>query len=121
MAALLDAVAGRRGSWPYLQRLQAAVRGYDPRPGSAQRVVSDLSALPRSGGVVEPLSVRELEILRYLGSELDVPAIARELTVSLSTVRTHTHHIYANLGVNNRRAAIRRAHQLGLFSHAAHR
>ncbi len=121
MAALLEAVADRCGAWPYLQRLQAAIRGDDPRPGSADRVVSDASTLPRSGDVVEPLSVRELEILRYLGSELDGPAIARELTVSLTTVRTHTQHIYAKLGVNNRRAAIRRAHQLGLFSHSATR
>ena len=62
----------------------------------------------------EPLSERELEVMRLLGSDLDGPAIARELSVSLSTVRTHTQHIYAKLGVNNRRAAVRRAHQLDL-------
>lgn len=87
-----------------------------PLPDTFDRGVSNVSALPESGGAAEPLSVRELEILRYLGSELDGPAIARELSVSLSTVRTHTQHIYTKLGVNNRRAAIRRAHQLGLFS-----
>ena len=76
---------------------------------------------PTSGNLAEALSVRELEILRYLGSELDGPAMARELSVSLSTVRTHTQHIYAKLGVNNRRAAIRRAHQLGLFSRGTNR
>jgi LuxR family maltose regulon positive regulatory protein len=54
-------------------------------------------------------------VLRLLGSELDGPAIARELVVSLNTVRTHTKHIYTKLGVNNRRAAISRAHQLGLL------
>ncbi len=58
-------------------------------------------------------------MLRYLGSDLDGPAIARELGVSLSTVRTHTQHIYAKLGVTNRRAAVRRAHQLNLFSRTA--
>ena len=63
---------------------------------------------------VEPLSERELEVMRLLGSDLDGPDIARQLSVSLSTVRTHTQHIYAKLGVNNRRAAVRRAHQLGL-------
>jgi LuxR family transcriptional regulator, maltose regulon positive regulatory protein len=62
------------------------------------------------------LSVRELEVLRLLGSELDGPAIARELFVSLNTVRTHTKNIYAKLGVNNRRAAVRRAADLGLPS-----
>ena len=74
---------------------------------------------PATHGLVDPLSSRELDVLRYLGSELDGPAIARELAVSLATVRTHTQHIYAKLGVNNRRAAVRRAHQLNLFSHGA--
>ena len=50
------------------------------------------------------------------GSDLDGPAIARRLVVSLNTVRTHTKHIYTKLDVNNRRAAVRRAHQLGLLT-----
>lgn len=118
MSALLDAVAERRTSWSYPGRLRAAMRGGGV-PGASDRRDAGVSSVPVSEGVVEPLSVRELEILRYLGSELDGPAIARELSVSLSTVRTHTQHIYTKLGVNNRRAAIRRAHQLGLFSRSA--
>ena len=66
------------------------------------------------GALIEPLSRRELVVLRYLGTDLDGPAIARELGVSLSTVRTHTQHIYVKLGVTNRRAAVGRAHQLNL-------
>ncbi|MFD3401206.1 LuxR C-terminal-related transcriptional regulator [Kribbella sp. NPDC058693] len=69
---------------------------------------------PRS--LIDPLSERELDVLRLLTGELDGPSIARELVVSLNTVRTHTKHIYTKLGVNNRRAAIRRAHQLGLLT-----
>jgi LuxR family transcriptional regulator, maltose regulon positive regulatory protein len=69
-------------------------------------------------GLVEPLSARELEILRLLGTDLDGPGIARELVVSLNTVRTHTKNIYAKLGVNNRRAAVRRATDLDLLSRA---
>ncbi len=64
--------------------------------------------------IIEPLSARELDVLRLLASELDGPAIARHLSVSLATVRTHTQHIYVKLGVNNRRAAVRRGHQLNL-------
>ena len=54
-------------------------------------------------------------MLRLLGTDLDGPEIARELVVSLNTVRTHTRNIYAKLGVNNRRAAVRRAQDLGLL------
>ena len=65
--------------------------------------------------LVEPLSERELEVLRLLRTDLAGPEIARECVVSLNTVRTHTQHIYAKLGVNDRRAAIRRAEELDLF------
>ena len=57
-------------------------------------------------------------MLRLLATDLDGPAIARELVVSLNTVRTHTKHIYAKLGVTNRRAAVSRAHQLRLLGPA---
>ena len=70
----------------------------------------------RRQGLVETLSERELDVLRLLASELDGPAIASELVVGLSTVRTHTKSIYSKLGVNSRRAAVRRGEQLGLLS-----
>ncbi len=79
----------------------------------AQAPAAEPAAEPGAPLVV-PLSSRELDVLRLLGSDLDGPAIARHLNVSLPTVRTHTQHIYAKLGVNNRRAAVRRAHQLHL-------
>ena len=65
--------------------------------------------------MIEPLSERELEVLRLLGTELNGPEIARQLMVSLSTLRTHTQNIYSKLGVNNRRAAVRRAEELDLL------
>jgi LuxR family maltose regulon positive regulatory protein len=65
--------------------------------------------------IVEPLSERELEVLKLLGTELSGPEIARKLSVSLNTVRTHTKNIYSKLGVNSRRAAIRRAEELDLL------
>jgi LuxR family maltose regulon positive regulatory protein len=61
------------------------------------------------------LSDRELDVLRLLGTDLDGPDIARELSVSLNTMRTHTKNIYTKLGVNNRRAAVRRAEELHLI------
>jgi LuxR family maltose regulon positive regulatory protein len=71
---------------------------------------------PKKQGLIEPLSERELDVLRLLGSELSGPDIARELMVSLNTLRTHTKNIYMKLGVNNRRAALRRAQELDLSS-----
>jgi LuxR family maltose regulon positive regulatory protein len=97
------------------------------RPGSAflDRLLADLSAeagaadghQPRdtTAALPDPLSERELEVLRLLASDLDGPAIARHLVVSLNTVRTHTKHIYTKLDVSNRRAAVSRGHQLGLL------
>ncbi len=102
MPELLRAVQGRHRTWAFLRQLLVAAP-----VGTAPRQMPDL---------VEPLSGRELDVLRYLRSELDGPAIARELGVSLSTVRTHTQHIFAKLGVTNRRAAVRHAHQLNLFA-----
>jgi LuxR family maltose regulon positive regulatory protein len=63
----------------------------------------------------EPLSERELEVLRLLRSELSGPEIAQRLIVSLHTLRSHTNNIYNKLGVNNRRAAVRRAEELDLL------
>jgi LuxR family maltose regulon positive regulatory protein len=70
---------------------------------------------PRAApGLVDPLSERERDVLRLLATDLDGPGIARQLSVSLNTLRTHTKNIYAKLGVNSRRAAIRRASELHL-------
>ncbi len=70
---------------------------------------------PKSRNFVEPLSERELEVLKLLRSELSGPEMAERLIVSLNTLRTHTKNIFNKLGVNNRRAAVRRAEELDLF------
>jgi LuxR family maltose regulon positive regulatory protein len=70
-------------------------------------------------GLVDPLSPRELDVLRLLAGDLDGPAIARELVVSLNTVRTHTKNIYSKLGVTSRRAAVTRARELAMLSRTA--
>jgi LuxR family maltose regulon positive regulatory protein len=104
MASLLRRVARQRPSWDYVRRLLHA-GGTQARPTA-----------PAGQRLAEPLSERELDVLRLLSSDLDGPDIARELTVSLNTLRTHTKNIYAKLGVNNRRAAVRQAAELNLLS-----
>src|SRR5690242_6255549 len=101
MASLLRAASKLRIAPGYVRRLLAAVN----KTGDST---------PASQGLIEPLSERELDVLRLLGTDLGGPDIARELIVSLNTVRTHTKNIYAKLGVNNRRAAVRRARELDL-------
>ena len=102
MASLLRAAAKQSIAPGYVRRLLAALN----KTGASTPV--DQHQL------IEPLSERELDVLRLLGSDLDGPDIARELIVSLNTVRTHTKSIYTKLGVNSRRAAVRRAKELGL-------
>jgi len=63
----------------------------------------------------EPLSQRELQVLRLLDSALTGPEIARELFVSHNTLRSHTKHIFTKLGVNSRPAAVSRAKEHGLL------
>jgi LuxR family maltose regulon positive regulatory protein len=63
----------------------------------------------------EPLTERELQVVRLLDSELSGPQIARELFVSQNTLRTHTKHIFTKLDVTTRRAAVGRARELGLI------
>jgi LuxR family maltose regulon positive regulatory protein len=97
---------------PLVALLEAAV-AHGVAPTAARRLLG-AGDRPRRQPLAEPLSERELEVLRLLATDLDGPDIARELVVALSTVRSHTKSIYAKLGVNSRRAAIRRADELGL-------
>jgi LuxR family maltose regulon positive regulatory protein len=64
---------------------------------------------------VDPLSDRELQVVRLLDSELSGPEIARALFISHNTLRTHTKHIFTKLGVTSRRGAVRRARDDGLI------
>jgi LuxR family maltose regulon positive regulatory protein len=102
MAALLREAAKQRIAPDYVGRLLAAFGGAGGKRPAAQPLI-------------EPLSERELQVLELLGTELSGPEIARELVVSLNTMRTHTKSIYSKLGVNSRRAAVRRAEELGLL------
>src|SRR5215212_5078919 len=111
MEHLLLEAAARRILPDYTRKLLAAF-GAEP-PGRVGK--SRLPTSPASRPLIEPLSERELEVLRLFGTDLSGPQIANQLVVALSTVRTHTKSIYRKLGVNNRRAAVRRAAELGLM------
>ena len=90
---------------------------HDAAAGQARRIL----AVASTSGATEPpsatatLSDRERQVLRLLDSELSGPEIARRLFVSPNTLRTHTKHIFTKLDVTSRRAAVRKARELGLM------
>jgi len=100
---LLEAAATRGPSTAYVGRILDASPQHPRRRAAPQPLV-------------DPLSDRELDVLRLLTSDLTGPEIARELSVSLNTMRTHTKSIYSKLGVSSRRAAVRQAEDLQLLS-----
>jgi LuxR family maltose regulon positive regulatory protein len=65
--------------------------------------------------LAEPLTDRELEILGYLPGYSTSAELARQIFVSVNTLKSHTAHIYRKLGVSDRSAAIARARELGLL------
>jgi LuxR family maltose regulon positive regulatory protein len=81
-----------------------------------ERATSSIAAAaePREP-LADTLSPRELQVLRLLASELTGPEIARELYVTVNTLRTHTKRIFTKLDVTNRAAAVRRARERGLL------
>jgi LuxR family maltose regulon positive regulatory protein len=66
--------------------------------------------------LVEPLSERELEVLRLIAAGLSNQEIAQELVIAVSTVKSHINHIYGKLGAKSRTQAIAKAQTLGLLS-----
>jgi LuxR family maltose regulon positive regulatory protein len=107
MAALLKALSKQPDAPAQVRRLLAATA----TTATHESTVSEL---------IDPLSERELDVLRLLGGDLDGPDIARHLSVSLNTMRTHTKNIYAKLGVSSRRAAVRQARDLDLIPGQRH-
>jgi LuxR family maltose regulon positive regulatory protein len=86
--------------------LSVSTSGHGEAPDSGQ---------PPARSLTDPLSERELQVLRLLDTELTGPQIARELFISHNTLRTHTKHIFTKLEVTTRRAAVRRARERGLM------
>ena len=68
---------------------------------------------------LEPLSDSELRILRYLPTNLTAPEIARELCISINTIKTHLRNLYAKLGTHGRAEAVARARALSLLAPSA--
>ncbi|MEJ5310585.1 MAG: LuxR C-terminal-related transcriptional regulator [Anaerolineae bacterium] len=110
MAELLR-LGAQRGVWrparlaAYADRLLAAFPDFVVRP----------SASVPPAGLIEPLSERELEVLRLLDDGFSNRQIAEKLIVTVGTVKSHVHNIYGKLGVERRTEALARARDLHLL------
>jgi LuxR family transcriptional regulator, maltose regulon positive regulatory protein len=71
-------------------------------------------AIRKSNSVPDPLSDRELTVLRLLGGTLSRRDIGRELGISTDTIKSHVRAIYRKLGVTSRAEAVERAKDLGV-------
>jgi LuxR family maltose regulon positive regulatory protein len=119
MAQLLRALGAQLGAGqPDEQAASSAV----PAPSSdyLRRLLEAFGApespgLAPSTALVEPLSERELQVLRLIAAGLSNREIAEELVIAVSTVKSHVNHIYGKLGVKSRIQAIVRARALGLL------
>jgi LuxR family maltose regulon positive regulatory protein len=101
------ATAEPAASPEYVGQLLLATLGKDAVPSTGAR--------GRAGLLVEPMSGREVEVLRLLASGISNQEIAARLFVSLDTVKTHLKHIYGKLGVHNRARAVAKAAELDLI------
>ncbi len=120
MARLLR-TAQARGIQPgYVAKLLAAFekagdgKVKDERNASKPGPIHPSSFIPHP--LAEPLTDRELEVLRLIAEGLSYREIADRLVVSVNTVRFHIKGIYSKLGVENRAAAIAQARALQLLS-----
>jgi LuxR family maltose regulon positive regulatory protein len=107
MGRLLWKAVGCGISPRYASQLLAAL---EAEAGDRERRVAPL---PLSLG--EPLSEREMDVLRLLPTALSTPEMAEELIISVHTVRHHVKNIYRKLDVHTRMDAIGRAKRLGLL------
>ena len=105
-----------------MAQLLHAAQAADIVPHYVRQILAafpDVSVEPKKpstqDNLIEALSEREQDVLHYLATELTGPEIARELMISLNTMRTHTKNIYAKLGVNSRRSAVRKSQELNLI------
>jgi LuxR family maltose regulon positive regulatory protein len=111
MAALLLAAQQRQISPPYVAKLLAAFP--EPADRFAKSPISNLQS-PNSD-LIEPLTPRELEVLRLIAGGASNRQIAQTLVVTVGTVKRHASNLFGKFGVNSRTQLVARARELGLL------
>ncbi|HTK10582.1 MAG TPA: LuxR C-terminal-related transcriptional regulator [Ktedonobacteraceae bacterium] len=103
IAELLRMMQSRGAEPPILNSIQTILSSFGPTPR-------------RATAALAPLSQQEQRVLHLIVAELSYPEIARELTISLNTVKTHVNTVYRKLNVHSRREARAVAQDLHLFA-----
>jgi LuxR family maltose regulon positive regulatory protein len=112
MHRLLQMASSRGMYTDYINRLLPAFKIADTSPRSA---IHKTRYIGQGPALLEPISERELQVLRLLDSSLTSKEIGRELYLSTNTVRTHIRNIYSKLGVHGRIEAIQKAKECNLM------
>jgi LuxR family transcriptional regulator, maltose regulon positive regulatory protein len=122
LAAVRHAAGDPLGAAALLEETRELIDGFaDPGvlPALLKQTEQTLVTAPRRRlDVVEPLTERELAVLRLLATRLSNREIGRQLYVSINTVRTHIQAVYRKLGVATRAEAVTLARELGLLPKA---
>jgi LuxR family maltose regulon positive regulatory protein len=116
MAALLRKAAAGGFCPGYVERLLAALES--ETKGERKTPSSSLSPVipgPESSPLVEPLSEREIEVLRLIAAGRSNREIAEELFLAVGTVKKHINNIFGKLSVRKRTQAVARARELGML------
>jgi LuxR family transcriptional regulator, maltose regulon positive regulatory protein len=114
MAALLRSLLGTRrrarAAAAGTEHLHRVIQAFQPATAASDSTARAVL------GLIEPLTDRELEVLRLLAAGRRNRDIAAELVVTLETVKKHTSHIFDKLGATNRTQAVAHARRLGLIA-----
>lgn len=116
MAELLQEVRDEGIMPDCVTRLLHEVECQKSKVEGREQELHDLGLRTLSFGLIEPLSDRELEILRLIDTGATNREIADKLYIAVSTVKTHINNLYGKLGVANRVQALARARELGLLA-----
>lgn len=113
MARLLRTAVAHDIAAKHASQLLAAFPDAPPKQYQSLRTATPIPD-PQSA-LVEPLSDRELEVLRLIADGLTNRQIGERLYLSLNTIKVHTRNIYGKLGVHSRTQAVATANEMGLF------
>jgi LuxR family maltose regulon positive regulatory protein len=111
MQRLLERAVVRGIEPDYVAKLLAAFSAEEQRSAPSPQPPSPPAPQP----LIEPLTERELAILRLMAANLSHREIAEELYLSVNTVKWYSTHIYSKLGVHRRSEAVARAQDLGIL------